>query len=260
MLQLPWLALLYTCRTTRQSDGQNSDLPPHYRRLLLLVALTWLTFPVWWLLSSEGMSIITDTKMNGFGFTFLNILSKSSFTFHMAHMARLHLSSLRRSSVDEVSQPTHITPWYVAVLNQYDSEQIGWGSEGSNQSSTPSDVAELQSSSPLPILKTGAENSDAWLLLDKDYQCYLLAAGISQAEFGSISSETKLRMRLAYTGQAPSMGGLVRKDGNLSVQGSDLRMPTPASSDVSTEDSLYPLTESNCHRRLHADDDPLYSV
>lgn len=84
-VQIPYLAFLYTIK-----GGVSAGLPYNYRKLLLLVAVTWLTFPVWWFLNWQGMSIITDAKLNGAGFCLLNVISKGLFTFVVISSMKWH--------------------------------------------------------------------------------------------------------------------------------------------------------------------------
>merc|ERR1719230_2484387 len=48
-VQMPYLALLHTIR-----GGKKAGLPWGFKRLLLIVAVTWAGFPIWWFLSFEG--------------------------------------------------------------------------------------------------------------------------------------------------------------------------------------------------------------
>eukprot|EP00928_Gymnodinium_smaydae_P048394 TRINITY_DN3234_c0_g1_i1.p1 TRINITY_DN3234_c0_g1~~TRINITY_DN3234_c0_g1_i1.p1 ORF type:complete len:426 (-),score=81.11 TRINITY_DN3234_c0_g1_i1:277-1554(-) len=118
LLQIPFLALVFLCKGGMR---ENKNLPYHYLRLLVLVAITWSGFPVWWLLSSEGFGIIHDTKANGFGFCFLNIFSKGLFTFTMLSMVKSHkrrwLSDL---PVDTPRNAAVQDLWIVKVLKPYD--------------------------------------------------------------------------------------------------------------------------------------------
>jgi hypothetical protein len=86
-VQLPFLAILYTVK-----GGVSAGLPYNYRKLLLVVGMTWLTFPVWWFLNWQGMSVITDAKLNGAGFCLLNVISKGLFTFTVLSSMRWHKS------------------------------------------------------------------------------------------------------------------------------------------------------------------------
>eukprot|EP00928_Gymnodinium_smaydae_P084853 TRINITY_DN6812_c0_g1_i1.p1 TRINITY_DN6812_c0_g1~~TRINITY_DN6812_c0_g1_i1.p1 ORF type:complete len:449 (+),score=67.77 TRINITY_DN6812_c0_g1_i1:59-1405(+) len=118
LLQIPFLAFVFLCRGGMR---ENRNLPYNYLRLLALVAFTWSGFPVWWLLSSEGFGIIHDTKANGFGFCFLNILSKGCFTMTMLSMVKSHkrrwlpdlpVETPRNAAVNDL--------WIVKVLRPYD--------------------------------------------------------------------------------------------------------------------------------------------
>eukprot|EP00971_Amphidinium_carterae_P041810 821629-Amphidinium_carterae.1 len=51
LVQVPWLAMLYTCgRCSKRRD----DLPEGFLMLLVTVVGTWWLFPSWWMLSWEG--------------------------------------------------------------------------------------------------------------------------------------------------------------------------------------------------------------
>jgi hypothetical protein len=129
-IQIPYLALLYTCR-----GGVSAGLPYRYRTLLLFVAISWWGFPVWWLLNWQGMSIIKDAKLNGAGFCLLNIISKGGFTLlftssskwhkmqavEMAEESKATSSRWSRASVD--TGFTHVksgAPWFVSHLLPFD--------------------------------------------------------------------------------------------------------------------------------------------
>jgi len=115
-IQIPLLALIFVCKTRLQP---HRDLPYHFLRLLLLVELTWPCFGIWWFLSSEGESVIHDTKANTFGFCFLNMCSKGGFTVMMLKLSRDH----RRMWIEDCA----VTPrannedlWIVRKLRPYD--------------------------------------------------------------------------------------------------------------------------------------------
>jgi bacteriorhodopsin len=81
-VQIPYIALWYNCYRDR------NNMPEGFNKMLLLTGVTWLGFPIWWFLSFEGASIISDTKLNGFGFMMLNVISKGGFTFCMIGMVK----------------------------------------------------------------------------------------------------------------------------------------------------------------------------
>mmetsp|Transcript_27423 Transcript_27423/g.78791 ORF Transcript_27423/g.78791 Transcript_27423/m.78791 type:complete len:468 (+) Transcript_27423:88-1491(+) len=76
LLVIPSLGFIYKIN----GGAKNPDLPSGYICLLMLVWFTWNCFPVWWMMSWEGMAVIQDTKFNEIGFTMLNIFAKGSFT------------------------------------------------------------------------------------------------------------------------------------------------------------------------------------
>jgi hypothetical protein len=83
-VQIPCLGLIYWCN----GGGKKGVLPYGYPTLLLVTTLTWIGFPIWWFCSYEGASIITDTKLNGFGFVTLNAASKGFYTLQMISMVK----------------------------------------------------------------------------------------------------------------------------------------------------------------------------
>mmetsp|Transcript_71301 Transcript_71301/g.133366 ORF Transcript_71301/g.133366 Transcript_71301/m.133366 type:complete len:460 (-) Transcript_71301:129-1508(-) len=85
VIQLPFMLLCYWWK-----GGAKAGLPEGYPRMIALVFLTWLCFPIWWSISFEGFKLIEDTKMNGVGFVLLNLISKGGFTLTVLRMVRLH--------------------------------------------------------------------------------------------------------------------------------------------------------------------------
>lgn len=81
-IHIPYLGILYLYN----GGGSNKMLPYGYLKLLLIVAVTWLGFPIWWFLSYEGMGVIEDTRMNAIAFAFLNVVSKGSYSFQVLSM------------------------------------------------------------------------------------------------------------------------------------------------------------------------------
>mmetsp|Transcript_20072 Transcript_20072/g.44992 ORF Transcript_20072/g.44992 Transcript_20072/m.44992 type:complete len:504 (-) Transcript_20072:98-1609(-) len=89
LVQVPWLAMLYTCgRCSKRRD----DLPEGFLMLLVTVVGTWWLFPTWWMLSWEGAGFLKDAKLNEMGFTFLNLLAKGSFFYQSQRMDRIFAS------------------------------------------------------------------------------------------------------------------------------------------------------------------------
>jgi hypothetical protein len=83
-VQIPILCLIYYAN----GGSKHGVLPHGYPKLLLITSLTWVGFPIWWFLSYEGASVITDTKLNGFGFVSLNAISKGFYTLQMLAMVK----------------------------------------------------------------------------------------------------------------------------------------------------------------------------
>merc|ERR1719265_1771735 len=158
------------------------------------------------------MSVITDTKMNGFGFTLLNIVSKGCFTFQMLHMVRWHRQREgRRTSAQEVAEDLTEEPWYVVLLRPYDANGFSCNAHG-----IPIGKFEEPMSSPLSKLEVHLEAHLArqledvkleksevtvwgvWGSLPKEYRLFLEAAGIFQDEFERLDASTKVDIKLRY--------------------------------------------------------------
>jgi len=81
---------------TENSEGEenwyhgNSD----YRRLSILLILTWFPFPIWYVLSPEGYSIIEDELVIELGWVVLNMLAKFSFIILLQRSKLLHQRKL----------------------------------------------------------------------------------------------------------------------------------------------------------------------
>jgi hypothetical protein len=143
-VQIPCLGLLYYSN----GGSKNKLLPPLYLKLLLTVSITWLGFPIWWLLSYEGMSVLQDTKMNAVGFAVLNVISKGAFAHQvlaMVQQARANaacegdrdaarelgafrprsgsecsVASASSSDPSEVRAALSLTAWLVQFLRNFD--------------------------------------------------------------------------------------------------------------------------------------------
>uniref|UniRef100_A0A7S1R204 Uncharacterized protein n=1 Tax=Alexandrium catenella TaxID=2925 RepID=A0A7S1R204_ALECA len=95
MICIPYLLIMYLAH----GGAKNPDLPQGYKCLVFLVWFTWNLFPLWWMMSWEGQSIITDTKFNEIGFTVLNMIAKGSFTLQGFRMGTFE--DKRRGSVKD---------------------------------------------------------------------------------------------------------------------------------------------------------------
>merc|ERR1719156_495430 len=53
------------------------------RTLAVIVAWTWVPFPIWYALSPEGFNIIQNSAAMKIAVAFLNVLSKGSFIYYL---------------------------------------------------------------------------------------------------------------------------------------------------------------------------------
>eukprot|EP00929_Paragymnodinium_shiwhaense_P056064 TRINITY_DN28065_c0_g1_i1.p1 TRINITY_DN28065_c0_g1~~TRINITY_DN28065_c0_g1_i1.p1 ORF type:complete len:935 (-),score=330.18 TRINITY_DN28065_c0_g1_i1:254-3058(-) len=73
------------CITSGSSD---------FRRLSLMLILTWFPFPLWFFCSPEGFGLVTDTVVIHMGWVVLNIVSKFSFIIYMQRIKSCYCSKL----------------------------------------------------------------------------------------------------------------------------------------------------------------------
>jgi bacteriorhodopsin len=60
------------------------------RGLVVIIALTWIPFPIWYALSPEGFNIIKDAAGMKVAVAFLNVFSKGSFMMYLARIRTDH--------------------------------------------------------------------------------------------------------------------------------------------------------------------------
>jgi bacteriorhodopsin len=60
------------------------------RGLVVIIALTWIPFPIWYALSPEGFDIIQDAAGMKVAVAFLNVFSKGSFMMYLARIRTDH--------------------------------------------------------------------------------------------------------------------------------------------------------------------------
>ena len=107
LFQMPFLCVCAKCA------GKTHDMPEGYNALIALTAVSWLGFPCWWFLSYEGASIISNTKLNGFGFTVLNMCAKGGFTLQLISMVKRYkrkkaLQPTEPIEIPEISRQTSV--------------------------------------------------------------------------------------------------------------------------------------------------------
>lgn len=66
-----------------------------FRKATLILMLTWFPFPVWYILSPEGLNIITSIAVVQMGWAFLNIISKFSLIFYIQRVKDNYCNRLK---------------------------------------------------------------------------------------------------------------------------------------------------------------------
>jgi bacteriorhodopsin len=98
--------------TIRESTNGMESLcsgQSNVRALTMLVVLTWIPFPIWYALSPEGFNIIQNAPLMRIAVSFLNIISKGTFTLFLLRLRaneKLTLSLKAEGQVDK-SGNTH---------------------------------------------------------------------------------------------------------------------------------------------------------
>jgi len=76
----------FACQMIEEnSDGEESFFrgDSDYRKMIIITILTWFPFPIWFVLSPEGLGIVNDVVLIQLGWATLNIISKFSFVIHL---------------------------------------------------------------------------------------------------------------------------------------------------------------------------------
>eukprot|EP00403_Amphidinium_massartii_P047601 CAMPEP_0178465076 /NCGR_PEP_ID=MMETSP0689_2-20121128/51171_1 /TAXON_ID=160604 /ORGANISM="Amphidinium massartii, Strain CS-259" /LENGTH=579 /DNA_ID=CAMNT_0020091997 /DNA_START=56 /DNA_END=1791 /DNA_ORIENTATION=+ len=108
VLQVPWLATLYSCRG---GGERREDMPDNYRLMLVTVIVTWMLFPLWWLFSWEGASFFKDAKLNEMGFMILNMIAKGTFIYQSSRMSQKFEEKYPEKMAEEFSEcPSVVSP------------------------------------------------------------------------------------------------------------------------------------------------------
>lgn len=79
------------------SDGQEGLLSgdSDFRRASVLLIVTWVPFPMFYALSTEGLGLITDVVFIQVGWAFLNIVSKFTFIFYIQRIKDNYCSRMK---------------------------------------------------------------------------------------------------------------------------------------------------------------------
>merc|ERR1719258_157507 len=84
------MALLYfmnACVSEASDRGENLLYGSSFLRgLTVVIALTWLPFPIWYALSPEGFNIIKDEPGMKVAVAFLNLFSQGSFIMYLTRI------------------------------------------------------------------------------------------------------------------------------------------------------------------------------
>jgi len=78
------------------SEGEESFLhgDSDYRKLTLLVIITWFPFPIWFFLSPEGFALVDEPLTIEMGWVALNLLAKMSYIIYLQRMKMVHQRKL----------------------------------------------------------------------------------------------------------------------------------------------------------------------
>uniref|UniRef100_A0A7S4UEE1 Uncharacterized protein n=1 Tax=Alexandrium monilatum TaxID=311494 RepID=A0A7S4UEE1_9DINO len=165
VLILPFLVIMYTV----YGGNKNFDLPQEYRFLVSLVWITWLCFPIWWLLSWEGNGVIEDTKVNEIGFTVLNMTAKGLFTlqsFRVGELNDVRVAARRgyATSPQKGKDEAHGILGYKAHPSSWSCEGIGVPDVISRASSR-----KLSASRFVKILRMYDEDNEGEAAVDREH-------------------------------------------------------------------------------------------
>jgi hypothetical protein len=195
-IQGPYLGLLYTCCYRKASE----DLPKKFMLLIYLITITWVGFPLWWVLSAEGFSIIKDTKANGWGFVLLNISSKGGFTFCMLTI----VAASRKQAPPKPDFKSASVPYWLYVLQEYDTEKhfdtFDPHENEDKQLEDEQDGGHVYNTG-MPEMQSGGMSppkTNTWDGLEEDYKVFLLQSGVTAATFEQCNVLDKVTMRKRY--------------------------------------------------------------
>jgi hypothetical protein len=76
------------------------------RTLSVIVAWTWVPFPIWYALSPEGFNIVQNSAAMKIAVAFLNVFSKGAFIYYLMRVrADLEVREMVLAEVDAVNEP-----------------------------------------------------------------------------------------------------------------------------------------------------------
>jgi len=71
-----------------------------FRSLSILLIMTWIPFPLWFLLSPEGVGVITDVGAIQVGWAVLNMIAKGTFLAYFQRVKSKHFAEMHRSMAE----------------------------------------------------------------------------------------------------------------------------------------------------------------
>jgi bacteriorhodopsin len=91
LLFLVMCGQMNACVSEASGGGENLFVGSSFLRgLVVIIALTWIPFPIWYALSPEGFNIIKDAAGMKVAVAFLNVFSKGSFMMYLARIRTDH--------------------------------------------------------------------------------------------------------------------------------------------------------------------------
>mmetsp|Transcript_57860 Transcript_57860/g.106443 ORF Transcript_57860/g.106443 Transcript_57860/m.106443 type:complete len:635 (-) Transcript_57860:106-2010(-) len=82
---------------SKEEEGIVSGTP-EFRVATLVLIITWFPFPIWYLLSPEGLSVIEEIKVIHTGWAVLNVVAKFSFIIYVQKIARDYKKSTQEQA------------------------------------------------------------------------------------------------------------------------------------------------------------------
>jgi bacteriorhodopsin len=109
LIFLVMLGMMNACIMDASSGGENLLYGSSFLRgLIVVIALTWIPFPIWYALSPEGFNVIKDEAAMKLAVAFLNVFSKGAFIMYLARIRSDH----------EMRQKTMLSVGYLKDVSQ----------------------------------------------------------------------------------------------------------------------------------------------
>jgi len=186
VIQIPYLGVLYVIK-----GGVKAGLPYGYLKLLMIVVISWLAFPVWWALSFEGLSIIKDTKLNAIGFALMNVIAKGSFTLQLLSMTKWHRREAKRQEcIKKGRRPSNRgVGLFEPERDEEDDQQVS-----RKDARTETWLVRFLR----PFDEQGNTTNLSWLSLEPTYRAFLVGNGVTPSIWNSMPGEQRARLQEEY--------------------------------------------------------------